>query len=212
MGKVAKKALTANKKKNHTAKSTDKNRQDIIADSTGDEYKIPHDLIQEHIYSFGRPTKYRAKMCIELMLIMAEGRTFENATTLMCITEESLRNWLREPTEEKPNSNFKPDFFKAYKAGEKLRKLWWDEIGRINLNNKNFNNTLYMMFRQNLDGWTRRLEGKIETKHEEIHTERKELSVHVEVTEDYAAAVGQILAEYGAIEPATETAINTETH
>lgn len=50
-----------------------------------------------------------------------------------------------------------PSFAHALQEGEQLSKAWWMKVGRRNLWNKHFNNTLFMMNMQNRFDWTRGL-------------------------------------------------------
>jgi len=169
-------------------------------------FKIEDKLITNLINGLGRPTKYNPKMCLDIIKHMSEGRTIEDASTLMGISYVTLYNWIKEPTEDNPNPFFQPNFFKAYKLGEQLQRLWWNELGRMNLNNSYFNNTLYMMFRQNLHGWTRRLEGKLEVEKTEhiINEQRTRVDVNMMQGDEVIAEVTRILVESGAIELKSE--------
>jgi hypothetical protein len=170
---------------------------------TAKEISIPIDLLEKHIYNFGRPTDYRPEMCTQLIHIMASGRTFQDACTMLGITVVTAYWWTKEPTEDEPNAMFKPDFFKAKKLGQALSELWWNELGKKNLNNLKFNNTLYMMFRSNLHGWTRKLEGKLEQTITENHieTKRVEMKVDIQMSAEEVKEYIEGLVAYGIIEP-----------
>lgn len=194
-------------------KKPDAKYKELMA--TAKQLSIPIEIMQKHVYNFGRPSEYKPEMCSQLIVIMASGRTFTDACTILGISYVTAYAWMTEPTEEKPNDNFKPDFLKAHKIGQQLSDLWWNEIGKKNLNNKNFNNTLYMMFRQNLHGWTRRLEGKMELeKTEKFITENKTVHEHIIRIqgEEELAEIARILEESGALESAISTIAESETH
>lgn len=155
----------------------------------------------------GRPTKYRPQLCAKIIELMAEGKTRVSAITEMGITEPTFWSWTTEfisekgedsKTYKKLNTNFKPDFLKAVKIGEALNRMWWEEVGRLNIHNKDFNSTLYMMQMQNRHGWTRKLEGKVDVN--EMHTtkEIKEIIFKFD-KEEIRQYIGE-LAELGVIE------------
>lgn len=203
--KPTKKALsTVDRKKNELLPSSD-----VI-------FNLPQELIQKHIdYTFGRPISYDPKMCVELIIHMAQGRTFKDACTLMGISNVTAWHWVKEPTEDNPNEYFKPDFFKSFKIGECLSELWWNDLGKANLNNPKFNNTLYMMFRQNMHGWTRRVDGKLEVDTTTHNIEEKRTVVEhiLNISGDESVAeIARILVESGAVKSDTQKIISAETH
>jgi hypothetical protein len=153
----------------------------------------------------GRPAKYDPRYCKKYVELMANGYTKTAAAGRMGLRVETVIDW------SNPSSpRYKPEFSQAVKAGAVLSEMWWDEVGHLNLHNKEFNNTLYMMFRQNLHGWTRRLEGRIETSHEEIHTHKQ--VVEVKMADEQYAEILRILVECGAIEQSAERPADTQTH
>jgi hypothetical protein len=91
------------------------------------------------------------------------------------------------------------EFSAAVKLGKQLSKSWWNEIGRNNLLNDRFNNTLYMMNMQNRWGWTRKLDASIKREDHIINEERTTTVIKVQSDED-AAQILQILLENNAIE------------
>ena len=183
--------------------------------STARQLSIPIEILQKHVYNFGRPTDYQPEMCSQLIVIMATGRSFSNAATIIGISHVIAYDWIKETDSEgNPNPRFKPDFFKSYKIGQELSELWWDEKGKVNLDNKDFNNTLYMMFRQNKHGWTRRLEGKMEVeKTEKFIQENRTVHEHIIRIqgEDELAEIARILEESGALESATRGITESQT-
>ena len=153
----------------------------------------------------GRPTKYRKEMCEQLILLMGQGKSKASALVEMGITEGTAWSWCNEYTEytgkdnkmyKKLNTNFKSDFLKAIKIGEQLNQWWWEEISRLNMHNKDFNCTLWMMNMQNRFGWSRRIDGKIEIN--ETHREIREVIFKFEA--DEIKSYIRELAKLGVIE------------
>lgn len=143
----------------------------------------------------GRPTKCTKTLLKKFIVHMAQGKSAESAAILCKVTPGIVSQW------KDPDNQFhKPEFLKAIKVGEALQKLWWDEIGRKNLHTKDFNNTLYMMIRQNMHGWTRRLDGKIEVKEE--HKTTHEIKVNFEFDQNEIKEYLQGLIEYGIVKQA----------
>lgn len=203
----------------HKARNKDSGRLKMVKESakmlsiTDALFTVPPEIIQEHINALGRPQKYDPEMCAKIIILMAQGRTKETAAAVMGIAYNTLTLWIREPSEEAPNEFFKPEFLTAVKIGESLGRLWWDELGRANLYNKDFNNTLYMMFRQNMHGWTRRLEGNVELK----TVEEKKLTItnntNVNIQGDEAIAeIARILVESGALQSSVKDFIKPQTN
>lgn len=210
-GKIDKDTELTKWKAHFGDKKTD-NHEELISTAT-ELYRIPTELLQKYMYSFGRPSDYDPEMCTDLILIMAEGRSFTNAATLMGISHVTAYDWIQEFIDGEPNPRYKSDFSKAAKIGNALSELWWDEIGRCNLNNQKFNNTLYMMFRQNKHGWTRRLDGKIETTNHTIDEKRTIIEHTMNIQgEDSIAEIARILVESGAFKPAVERTVDATAH
>ena len=138
----------------------------------------------------GVMSKCTKTLCKKFVAHMAIGRSSESAAILCKITPTIASIW-KNPDHE----YFQPEFFKAIKVGEALQKLWWDEIGRKNLHTKEFNNTLYMMIRQNMHGWTRRLDGKIEVKDIAFGLRGLNVTVSVPDTEGGLDPIVEILSK-----------------
>ena len=166
---------------------------------------IPEEVIKKQIEQVytpkgkkqGRPTKYSPAMCKRVIEIMAQGRSRGNAATLMGITEVTFYDWMKN----------NPDFSKAVKIGDQLSLLWWMTMGQINIHNKDFNSTLYMMQMQNRFGWSRKLEGKIDINSYNETVEKKIIEIK---GEDKFASIARILLESGAIESEPEEVIDAQ--
>jgi transposase len=166
---------------------------------------IPEEVIKkqiEQVYApktkkVGRPTKYSPIMCKRVIEIMAQGRSRGNAATLMGLTEVTFYDWMKN----------NPDFSKAVKIGDQLSLLWWMTMGQINIHNKDFNSTLYMMQMQNRFGWSRKLEGKIDINSYNETVEKKIIEIK---GEDKFASIARILLESGALESEPEEVIDAQ--
>ena len=127
--------------------------------------------------------KYDKDIHPYLVLVhMSEGKSLEETAYDMCISYYTLYKWAHKDED-------KPDFIQAIKAGEKLSEGWWNKMGRMNINNKEFNSVLFMMNMSNRFGWSRKV-----TEDKTIKQEIKQLIVHKQVNEiDATATILRIL-------------------
>lgn len=166
---------------------------------------IPRDITEkliEQVYvpkgkKVGRPAKFSPIMCKKVIEIMAQGRSRSNAATLMGVTEVTFYGWMKEY----------PEFLKSVNIGDQLSLLWWMTMGQINIHNKDFNSTLYMMQMQNRFGWSRKLEGKIDINSYNETVEKKIIEIK---GEDKFASIARILLESGALESDAEEIIDAQ--
>jgi len=138
----------------------------------------------------GHPTLYKPWMCIHVIQSMSVGKGIGEA----CIEMGLLKMTALNISEREPN------FFYALNIGMALSNHWWKQQGRLNIHNKEFNSTLYMMNMQNRFGWSRKVEGSIkqETISRTEHTERRELVVkNGNTSNEHTAEVIRILSEAG---------------
>jgi hypothetical protein len=93
---------------------------------------------------------------IHIISIYSEGasdvevRAFIAKETGSC----SLDLWKRWKEEE-------PEFKEAIEAGHLFSQAWWEKKGRKNIENKNFNATLWYMNMKNRFGWKDKQEHEI---------------------------------------------------
>lgn len=106
----------------------------------------------------GRPTKYDPKMCDQVIDCMAEGMSKIETAGTIGITSETLYQWVQKY----------PEFSDAVKLGVELSNTWWERKGRINLENKDFNATLFYMNMKNRFKWADRQETDVTSKGEKI--------------------------------------------
>lgn len=93
----------------------------------------------------GRPTKYRPEMCDTIIEMMRDGAAKVEVCAAIGITQETMRVWAADPK--------KPEFSEALKVGLELSEAWWCSRGRLNLENREFNATLWYMNMKNRHGW-----------------------------------------------------------
>lgn len=99
-----------------------------------------------------RPTKYRPEMCDTVVALMAEGASKAEVCAELDISFETMNEWCK--TNEV--------FSEAVKRGERLSEGWWQRHGRKQLENKDFNSTLWYMNMKNRFGWADKQENKTE--------------------------------------------------
>ena len=194
MAKKQKRATPSEK-----AKKTVKNEKKLKQSSAKLPAPLPLATIKKLVD--GRPSKYSEALCYKIILLMAEGNSQNSTLIELGISEPTFYDWTNEYITckkndhgafpemddhgkiiyKKLNTNFKPDFLKSLKLGQKLCLKWWETIGKDNLQNKDFNNTMYMMQMQNRFGWHRRLDGNINIT--ETHKEIKEIVFKFETEE-----------------------------
>lgn len=146
----------------------------------------------------GRPTIYDPDKYIPIILKSAgEGKDLATMAVDCQISWSTFQLWCQEHEE----------FSAAIKFGQKLAKSWWTEMGRSNLLNDKFNNTLYMMNMQNRWGWTRKLDASIKKEEHTIVENRNTTVIKVQKDEEMAEVL-QILIDNDAIELPQSTEVN----
>ena len=182
--------------------------EDIVKIKEQKEQEIQEQKEQGELYcnkgKTGHPTLYRPWMCIHIIQSMSVGKGISEA----CIEMGLLKMTAMGISEREPN------FFYALNIGMALSKHWWKQQGRLNIHNKEFNNTLYMMNMQNRFGWSRKVEGSIkqETISRTEHTERRELVVkNANTSNEHTAEVIKILSEAGYFQSEPNQIIDAET-
>jgi len=152
----------------------------------------------------GRPSKYNQEMCKTVLGLMAQGKSKATVCVELGITEPTLYEWCD------PNSEYyKPEFFKAIKTGELLSKAWWEEMGRMNLHNKDFNHSLWMMNMTNRFGYTRAWQGKIDISE---HSYNHHHTVKFDPNDEQFAEILSILHETGAFDTPQNDIENVDYH
>jgi hypothetical protein len=116
-----------------------------------------------------RPTDYKPEMLEIVEREMSEGASKVELCAELGICYQTFLDW-QNPSK----SNHIPAFLESIKRGEKLSEAWWLRQGRKNLENKEFNPTLWYMNMKNRHGWRDKQE--IESKAEHIIKSADELT------------------------------------
>lgn len=99
----------------------------------------------------GRPSKYQPEFCDRVPELMQNGLAIEEVAAELRVALSTLYLWRENYSE----------FSEAIKKGEDLSRAWWMARGRLALNDKEFNATLWYMNMKNRHGWTDRREDTI---------------------------------------------------
>lgn len=112
----------------------------------------------------GRPTKYDAKYCNELINHMALGFSFESFAGKIDVAESTINLWQIEH----------PEFSEAHQIGKSKMRLFWEEMGIIGTTEgKNFNASAWALNMKNKLRWTDR---------QDITSDDKEIVPHVTIS------------------------------
>ena len=181
--------MNTNEKNNQPDKSLDKITKTSI--------KLPPTICKDTLYGMSnRSKKYTEELGESFALAMATGMSKTAACVIVGIHPDTMREWSNSDS-----PHYIEEFYEWLRLGETFSLAWWEEVGRLNLGNKEFNSTLYMMNMQNRHNWTRKLEGKLE----QVNTEKKEIEVKIDdATEGKLARIAEILHECGAIPSSNE--------
>lgn len=119
----------------------------------------PMNLTQERVMGnrpAGRPSKYREWMDDTVVELMSEGASLVEVYAACDIDNDTLYDWCNE---ESPR--FHPSFSEAIKKGKRLSHAWWERHGREQVDNREFNSTLWYMNMKNRHGWRDKQETEI---------------------------------------------------
>lgn len=103
----------------------------------------------------GRPSKYKPDYCARVIEGGRVGKSMAAIAALdLDIAESTLWKWAEEH----------PEFSEAIKSAQRLALAWWEEQGRVNLEEgeKKFNHVLWYMNMKNRHGWADKQEIKAE--------------------------------------------------
>jgi len=100
----------------------------------------------------GRPTKYKKEMCETVLELMKEGASQQEVLAVLDISNDTFYRWKKENEE----------FSETIKRGIQLSQAWWERKGRISLDDRQFNSTLWYMNMKNRFKWADKQEVKNE--------------------------------------------------
>lgn len=100
----------------------------------------------------GRPTKYKPEMCETVIELMKEGASQQEVLAVLDISNDTFYRWKKENEE----------FSETIKRGIQLSQAWWERKGRISLDDRQFNSTLWYMNMKNRFKWADKQEVKNE--------------------------------------------------
>ena len=104
------------------------------------------------VREMGRPTKYKPEMCETVIELMKEGASQYEVLATLGISEDTFYRWKKENEE----------FSETIKRGIQLSQAWWERKGRISLDDRQFNSTLWYMNMKNRFKWADKQEVKNE--------------------------------------------------
>ncbi len=104
------------------------------------------------VREMGRPTKYKKEMCETVIELMKEGASQQEVLAVLDISNDTFYRWKKENEE----------FSETIKRGIQLSQAWWERKGRISLDDRQFNSTLWYMNMKNRFKWADKQEVKNE--------------------------------------------------
>lgn len=106
----------------------------------------------------GRPTKYRAEMCKEVVELGKEGASLHEIALQLDIHYDTLNEWRKE----------KPEFSEAIKKAQANAQGWWEQKGRLATIGQvdNFNATAFIFNMKNRFKEDWRDKQEVENKHD----------------------------------------------
>lgn len=105
----------------------------------------------------GRPPKYDPSMLPKIDKLMSKGASLTEVAVALDIAVDTLHRWRNTD-----DPNYSIEFSDAIKKGIAKSKAWWESHGRSQLENKDFNATLWYMNMKNRFGWADKQEHKHE--------------------------------------------------
>lgn len=107
--------------------------------------------------------KYKKTMLLVIKDMMGEGASKTEVAAELGISRETLSQWQNENGEY-----YIKDFSDAIKRGVQLSGAWWEKKGRVNLDSRTFNPTLWYMNMRNRFGWADKIEQTDKTDYTEL--------------------------------------------
>ena len=108
-----------------------------------------------------RPTKYDPSKNQSVIDLMSEGASIVEVAAMLDVSRSTLYEWISQYD----------DFSDTIKKGQELCQAWWEKQGRKNLDNRDFNPTLWFMNVKNRfkDDWRDKQEHDHTTNGEKIN-------------------------------------------
>lgn len=78
------------------------------------------------------------------------GKSKREIAAEMLIYVDTFDEWARDPD--------KPEFAEAFKLGEQAREAYWESLGRVNIDNPRFKESLYKFITGVRFGWSEKSE------------------------------------------------------
>jgi len=103
---------------------------------------------KQHAEPVGRPTDYHPKYCKIVEDLMIEGASIKEVAWHLRRSRQTIYEWAEKF----------PEFGDTLKQSVEFANGWWEHMGRINVNNKDFNSTLWYMNMKNRYGYTDKTE------------------------------------------------------
>lgn len=116
----------------------------------------PMNLQERVVAKPGRPSKYREWMDDKVIELMSEGASLVEVYAACDIDDDTLYDWCNEDS-----PRFKQSFSDSVKRGRRLSHAWWEQHGRKQVENREFNSTLWYMNMKNRHGWKDRQETEV---------------------------------------------------
>jgi len=131
----------------------------------------------------GRPTKYDPTKNQAVIDLMSEGASIVEVAGLLDVVRSTIYEWIDPKSEQ-----FIPEFSDTIKKGLNASQIWWESQARKNLENKDFNATLWYMnmknrFREDWQEVSKTINKNENTNH------------NIEVSEEEAKAINKALDE-----------------
>jgi hypothetical protein len=92
----------------------------------------------------GRPTLYKEEYCEKVIELLKQGAAMEEIALEIEVNVDTLYEWMK----------VHPIFSDSIKEGRGYSKGWWLKKGRVNIDNKDFNSTLWYMNMKNRFHWS----------------------------------------------------------
>lgn len=100
----------------------------------------------------GRPTKYEASYCEEVVKMGREGKSFAQMASHFDVSRQTIDNWAKD----------NPQFLEALTRAKAHAQAWWEDMGMKGMVGDKFNAAV----------WKKSMEARFR----EDYTERKELT------------------------------------